>query len=240
MENTKTLIYDGSFNGFLCAVYRAFDENLTISGIQKYPGLQNTLFTERVHVQTDLKEARRVWQGIEKRYYLAAKKIYFAFLSERKEIEMLLYRYIRSLFVTSDKLDTPDIAADLNKVDQLAEAVAREKQQIERTLQFSRDRGQLSTATIDPRANILPLISRHFRSLYLHNAWVIYDRRRKYGLYYHEQSMELLHLSPNEMELLATRGTRKLFGSLQAKEGTVVRQLHKPAPPVNVLEKRAV
>jgi len=35
MKNSKTLIYDGSFNGFLTAVFIAFDEKIKVTDIQK-------------------------------------------------------------------------------------------------------------------------------------------------------------------------------------------------------------
>ena len=35
MKNSKILIYDGSFNGFLTAIFVAFEEKIEVSDIQK-------------------------------------------------------------------------------------------------------------------------------------------------------------------------------------------------------------
>lgn len=247
MENTRILIYDGSFNGFLCAVYTAFNEQITVTGIQKKNVRQKSLFAEPLAVLTDLKKAKRVWQGIDKRHYQAAKRIYFAFLSESKGIEMILFRYIRLLFAGENASSIADYSAILNKIELLADLVAREKKHIEGMLNLQKDGGQLAIATIDPEYNVLPLISRYYRSLFPHTAWVIYDSRRSYGLYYHEQSMELLHLSPAEVTKLAVEAGQPIFtGSGRPKPtdnnttSIGVRKLHQPAISMGIQEKRAV
>jgi probable DNA metabolism protein len=247
MENTKILIYDGSFNGFLSAVYVAFDEHMAVNGFQKISGQQKSLFAEPYTVQTDLTDAKRVWQEIDRRHYQAAKKIYFAFLSECKGIEMLLYQYIRALFAGGSISQLADYTANLTKIESVADLVAREKKHIERTLIFKKEGGQPAIASIDPHYDVLPLISKYFRSLYPHRAWVIYDRKRSYGLYYHEHSMELLKLSPQEMELLARKNTQQLItaSGRQASTGCDepyggVRKLHEASIPGSFRQKRAV
>ena len=39
-------------------------------------------------------------------------------------------------------------------------------------------------ASIEPDFNVLPLISKHFKNRYADQQWIIYDLKRKYGLYY--------------------------------------------------------
>ena len=104
MRNSKILIYDGSFNGFLSAVYKAFDERIQVADIQKNSIAQRGLFTDTETVFTQMDEAKRVWNGVEKKSNTIIKNIYFAFLSEASGIELLLYRQIRKLFFPKDML----------------------------------------------------------------------------------------------------------------------------------------
>ena len=46
------------------------------------------------------------------------------------------------------------------------------------------------TAIVQPDFNVLPLIEKHFRERYADQRWLIYDVRRKYGLYYDLQTVD--------------------------------------------------
>ncbi len=195
MKNPKILVYDGSFNGFLTVVFKAFDEKLMICDIQRKSDTQRGLFSDTETVITKMDIAKRVWNGIDKRSNVANKNIYFAFLSETNGIELLLYRYIRKLFLpaTDNVVNYTDDC--ILKIDQYAKMVSREKNHLEAFVKFNMTKDNVYFVNIDPNFNILPLISKHFRSRYPHQQWIIYDVKRKYGLYYNGESVELMALN---------------------------------------------
>lgn len=199
MKNAKILIYDGSFNGFLTAIFKAFEEKMVVSDIQKESKGQEGLFSETEVVFTQIDLAKRVWTGIGKKSNLAIKNVYFAFLSETKGIELLLYRYVRNLFAGSGVSEQDHREDLILKVGQLAHMVAREKRRTETSVRFQLTRDQVHFAAIDPDFNILPLISKHFRSRYADRPWIIYDTKRKYGLYYNLNCVELVSLDLREI-----------------------------------------
>ena len=194
MDNAKILIYDGSFNGFLTAVFMAFEEKLTISDIQKSTENQKGLFSDSETVFTQMDKAKRVWNGINKKSHEAMKNIYFAFQSEANGIELLLYRYIKKLF--SQTTDTHLNYADniILKISQLARMVGREKHRMEAFVRFQLTKDNIYFSNIEPDFDVLPLISKHFRSRYADQQWLIYDVKRKYGLYYDLEKVELISL----------------------------------------------
>ncbi|MEK6153725.1 TIGR03915 family putative DNA repair protein [Flavobacteriaceae bacterium 3-367] len=199
MKNAKTLIYDGSFNGFLTAIFKAFEEKMIVSDIQKESKGQEGLFSETEVVFTQIDLAKRVWTGIGKKSNLAIKNVYFAFLSESKGIELLLYRYVRKLFAGLNVAEPRHDEDLIFKVGQLAHMVAREKRRTETSLRFQLTQDQVYFAAVDPDFNILPLISKHFRSRYTDKPWIIYDTKRKYGLYYNLDGVELVSLNLHEV-----------------------------------------
>lgn len=79
MNASKTLIYDGSFNGFLTAVFTGFEQKLTHADIQKNNQLQSGLFAENETIFTNVEKAQRVWNGVQKKSNTAIKNIYFPF-----------------------------------------------------------------------------------------------------------------------------------------------------------------
>lgn len=198
MKEATILIYDGSFNGFLSSVFTAFKEKIMVSDIRPDIGGQNGLFTETRRVFTHLERSKRVWNGIQNKSFSAIKDIYFAFLSEQKGIESLLYDYIVRLF--SDSTDgTPDSTEELAaRIRHLARLVGRDKNRAESNVRFQRAGDGVYVASIDPEYNILPLVSKHFRSVYLDQEWLIYDVRRQYGLYYNTSFVEIVAIDFNE------------------------------------------
>jgi probable DNA metabolism protein len=53
-------------------------------------------------------------------------------------------------------------------------------------------------AICQPDFNVLPLIKTHFKERYADQCWLIYDNRRKYGLYYNLKEVETVQLSFSE------------------------------------------
>ena len=92
----KILVYDGSFDGFLTAIFDVYDEKLTDVTIQpKHRSTQN-FFDTSSEVVTDEKKAHRVWEGISKACSKTGKtNIYRAFLSELDGIEDTLFHFIK-------------------------------------------------------------------------------------------------------------------------------------------------
>ncbi|APQ19107.1 TIGR03915 family putative DNA repair protein [Maribacter hydrothermalis] len=194
MNSTKTLIYDGSFNGFLTAVFIGFEQKLTNADIQKQGNLQSGLFAETETIFTNVTKAQRVWNGIRNKSNTAIKNIYFSFLSEQKNIEALLYYYIQKL-MGSKHLGATDFSDDaVLKINNVAHKVSREKHRMEAFVRFQLTKDDIYFANIEPDFDVLPLISKHFRNRYADQQWIIYDLKRKYGLFYNLHTVEIISL----------------------------------------------
>lgn len=199
METAKILIYDGSFNGFLTSIYRAFEEKEGIVNIHSHSVCQNGLFSESETVATQIDKAKRVWNGIQAKSHVAIKNVYFAFLSGSKGIELLLFRYICKMFFPNQIGETDFTDEMVHKINHLAKSVGREKQFLETFMHFHMTVDGNYYATIDPEFDVLPLLSKHFRSRYSDQPWIIYDIKRKYGLFYDMESIEIITKNPQEI-----------------------------------------
>ncbi len=199
MENSKILIYDGSFNGFLTSVFMSYQEVHPIIGIQRNTTVQNRLFTKNSLVVTQIDKAKRVWNAIQQKNSAAIRTIYFAFLSEAKDVESLLYRYICHLFSTAHNNHIDFDEADRIRIKQLSRRVEQEKHRMESSAEFNLTSDGIYFATLALDFNILPLLTKHFRALYALQPWIIYDRTRNYGIYYNLKSIDLIALDVNAM-----------------------------------------
>ncbi|WP_276166644.1 TIGR03915 family putative DNA repair protein [Zobellia alginiliquefaciens] len=206
MNATKTLIYDGSFNGFLTAIFVAFDEKAQVVDIQKNSSSQSGLFSETETIFTQMDKAKRVWNGIHKKSHNAIKDIYFAYLSETKGIELLLYRYIRKMFASASSISSDYSDSTVLKISQLARSVGREKHRMEAFVRFQLTKDNIYFSNIEPDFDVLPLITKHFRSRYADQQWLIYDVKRKYGIFYDMNQVEIITL---ELEAAYTNSLKK-------------------------------
>ena len=199
MNHTKNLIYDSSFNGFLTAVFNGFEQKLPHASIQRQGRVQNGLFADTETIFTNIEKAQRVWNGVRNKSNTAIKNIYFAFLSEQPQIETMLYHYIQKLMVVKENKVT-DFSDDcILKINQLAHKVGREKHRMEAFVRFQLTQDDVYFANIEPDFDVLPLISKHFKERYADQQWIIYDVKRKYGLYYDLKGVEIISLDLSEI-----------------------------------------
>ena len=206
MESSKVLIYDGSFNGFLTAVFTSFEDDIEVLGFQREISTQKGLFTDSKNIVTNKSNAKRVWESIEKKSHTAIRNIYFAFLSEAKGVDFILYQNIKKLYGLLDSNEIEQAAIIEIKIAKLALNVSREKAQIENLVDFQLTNDNVYIAEIEPGFNILPLISRHFRYRYPKHQWIIFDRKRKFGVYYNGNAVEMISKETKNLYLHANLG----------------------------------
>ncbi len=189
------LVYDGSFDGFLTAVFDVFELRLNPVSIHKIGAEQESLFGNKKEVVTDATKADRVWKGIVKKSAATSiTRLYYAFLSEKSGIENLLLRYTQYLFGSDRQIDSDFSNSNVLKVTQIAKSVGREKHRMEAFVRFRLTTDKLYFATIAPDFNVLPLISKHFKSRYADQRWVIYDLKRHYGIFYDLEKVDIIEL----------------------------------------------
>ncbi|MEM8762908.1 MAG: TIGR03915 family putative DNA repair protein [Bacteroidota bacterium] len=205
METAKILVYDGSFNGFLTAVFVAFEEKLDVVDIQANGKEQSGLFSDTEIVFTNLPKAKRVWNGVKNRSNNAITNVYFAFLSETEGIELMLYRYIQKLMGGKQGKQSDFSDETMLRIQQLSRSVGREKHRMEAFVRFHLTKDKVYFANIEPDFNVLPLISKHFRNRYADQEWLIYDVKRKYGIHYDLKQVELVSLKLDEVLHNTTR-----------------------------------
>lgn len=190
------LIYDGSFAGFLSAVYKVFDENLKEVSIVKPKHFVPDMFSESKKVASSEIYAKRVWNSLEiKTTKHGANELYKAFLSEIKGTEDVLLRYIMYVYA-SESYNYADLSnVNALRVSQVARMVTREMNHIQNYLSFKPSNNGMDLAVLNSNFNMLPLIGKYFKRKYPNKKWLIYDQRRNYGLYFNTKEIDHIHLS---------------------------------------------
>lgn len=195
----QTIIYDGSFEGLLCAVFDVYEYKFAEVQICRQEHFKGNVFQRVHHANFDAAHAERVLKGLEKKLSRdAMQQLYRAFLSEGEGIENVLLRYMQYVFANAATVEKDYSHPAVITIAQTAKKVWREKHRMEAFVRFQKTADNLYYAVIEPDYNVLPLIVHHFQSRYADQQWLIYDAKRKTGLYYNLKAVEEVTLQFSE------------------------------------------
>lgn len=191
----KVLKYDGSFKGFLTCVFNSYEQKIKVVDILPPGDGQKQLFTGTEIIITEEFNAQRVLKALMTKITSnGLKKIKFAFLSETLGIEIRLYEMIRYIFSNTNKADLDYSNPIVLYISNIAKQVGREKHRMEAFVRFRLTKEDIYFALIEPDFNVLPLIVSHFNSRYADQKWLIYDVKRKFGVYYDLTNTEYISI----------------------------------------------
>lgn len=194
----KTVIYNGGFESFFTAVFEIYEYKITEPDIQKENSINISLFGAHVVYDNKEKAARVIKKLKEKITVQAFANLYKTFLSEMTGIDNALLRYIEYVISSRNSVERNYSNPDILLVHQTAHKVDREKHRMKAFIRFQKTKDDLYYAVVQPDFNVLPLISKHFKERYADQAWLIYDVRRKYGLYYDKESVNEVNINFTE------------------------------------------
>lgn len=189
------MVYDGTFNGFLTAIFEVYEYKYSDAKIVKESVYHTSIFGNDHIVETNRDKTLRVWSGIIKyAQKQTAERLYHAWLSELPNIEKYLLQYIQYLFKTKQSVEADYSHAAVLKIAQICKKVHRERHRMEAFVRFQLTKDGLYYALIEPDFNVLPLLITHFSNRYADQRWLIYDNNRKWGIYYDLHEVEVIEL----------------------------------------------
>lgn len=238
------LVYDRSFEGFLTAVFEAYEYKFADVQIVKKSICNATVFGQYHTVHSNNEKAARVWKGAQ-RYITneAATALYHTWLSELPNIEQTLMQYMQYVFAKKINIETDFSHPAVLAVVKTARKVHREKHRMEAFVRFQLTKDGLFYAVVEPDFNVLPLLITHFQKRYADQRWLIYDAKRKYGIHYDLDKVSYVELSfadgvsgsniqlvYDEQEQLYQTLWQKYFGSvnIKARKNTKLHIQHMP------------
>lgn len=190
------VIYDGSFSGLLSAIFEVYEYKIADARIAREINSMGSLFAREHKVISSDEKARRVWAKLQEKLSRNAENLlYKAYLSEDAGIENTILRYVQYVLRSKQAVENDYSNKDVLTVQQISKKVHREKHRMEAFVRFQLTKDGLYYALVQPDFNVLPLISKHFKDRYADQRWMIYDTRRRYGIYY-----DLQEVSEIEME----------------------------------------
>ncbi|MCS7232848.1 MAG: TIGR03915 family putative DNA repair protein [Synergistetes bacterium] len=173
--------YDGTFEGFLCLIYKLLQTDLNLHEIgvenERLSPLSKGLFSEKI--QTDITLAKSFYKQLrEKLPEELFKKIYIYYLCDTAKLELPLTKLIKR--IDSDPNAWRNITSDeAIKLYQAERAFNRERHRWLGLLRFVEIDERLLFAKFEPKFNVLPRIWNHFKGRFPNENFMIYDSLRK-------------------------------------------------------------
>jgi probable DNA metabolism protein len=193
-----TIIYDGTYQGWLTAVFETYEyklQDITFAGQGEPPA---SLFGVTHQVVTDEGKAIRVLSGLQQKLSTQGlMQLYKTYFSEVEKFDEKMWRFAQYVFASPHNVEGDLSNSVVWEVRQAAKMVHRESHRMKAFIRFKLTKDQLYYAIIEPDCNILPLISNHFKKRYADQRWLIYDAKRRYGIYYDLENLNNVELHFN-------------------------------------------
>ncbi|WP_433894917.1 TIGR03915 family putative DNA repair protein [Sphingobacterium mizutaii] len=200
-------IFDGSYTGYLCCIFEAFERKEFHAVPITESLMESTLFPEYRTIDTDPLKYNRVLSAMEK--VVERKNLnlfYHNFLSDSPVEWLNAFQLIIELFKMK-KLDLRNFGdPSILRLHQTLKKVSRERHRMKAFIRFVKSDDGLYTAVVEPDFNVLPLIVEFFKNRFADQDWLIYDIKRNYGFHYsaneiNEVSGNIKDTIPNPYEL---------------------------------------
>lgn len=217
-----TLLYDGSFEGLMTAVFEVFEYKYDVVEIvaqQNYS--QENFFAETHEVITDFTKSDRVLKKLEENLgKQGISQLMMVYLSERKDLERLILSVIRHSIKYPKQNILQDFGnEDILEISKICRSVSRERHRMLAFVRFELLQDEVYFAKIEPDFNVLPLIRKHFKERYADQKWMIFDLKRHYGIFYDLKEVHLF--TPNSSQLQNFRNSEQFHHDEEKKYQTL-------------------
>ncbi|MBT31515.1 MAG: DNA metabolism protein [Thalassobius sp.] len=191
-----TIIYDGTYQGWLTAVFEIYEFKLKEVEFVRNQSTTNSLFATKHYVQSDETKANRVLKGLEKKLSKqGVTAIYKTFLSEVDQSDDVMWRFVKYVFDSTENIENDIGNSAVWDVKKAVKKVRRETHRMKAFVRFQLTKDDLYYAIVEPDCDVLPLIMNHFKNRFADQRWLIYDAKRKYGIYYDLETVRIVEIN---------------------------------------------
>lgn len=177
--------YDKTFEGLLTAVFDAYKRKVFPDKLLGIDDIEPLFTDESYTVVSDKEKSNRVWKALKKKLTANAQNMLsYVWLSEIKETDELIFRFIRKTIDSKISIETNYADADVLQMIQTAKKVNKEAEYARQFIRFQKTADGMFFGGISLEYNALPIAVSHFTDRFRDQQWIIYDLKRNYGYYY--------------------------------------------------------
>ncbi|WP_411681691.1 TIGR03915 family putative DNA repair protein [Clostridium thailandense] len=194
-------IYDGSFEGLLTAIYESYYKKEKPKEIFKEQDFIPSFFIDTIYIKTDKKKADKVYNSIKNKIsHEVLKNIFYVFLSELKESDTAIYKYLKLAFNIGRDIDLHMYNNTVMYIHNVSRKIISETHRMLGFIRFTVLNNNLYYAEMEPDYNILELIMPHFVQRFCSEKFIIHDRRRGIAALYNKSKWIITEMSIIDIE----------------------------------------
>ena len=206
-------VYDGSFFGYLSAVFDAWHDGLQHTEDIRCDGAGD-LFGRQQYVPADGVKAKRILDGLQAQCGgKTCHFLYYAFLAEQPQREMKLLQYIRQAFRLKGEFLHHLSEPAVWEVRQWARKTGNERHKLLGLARFQELKGGMLYCPLAPTCCVVPVMAPHFVKRLGSEEWVIHDRQRRIGVYYDRHEAVLVDI-PKVLQRVGVSAQEEEFAAL--------------------------
>lgn len=191
----KVFEYDGSFEGYLTALFDTYSIKDDVNIIRQ-DKLQLILSETEFIVYTSNIKAERLFKGIkEKLGNETLNNIYHLFLCDIDDSDDLALEYLKLCFNNGKKINLAKHNSIIAKVDKYCRKVTFEAHNFTGFVRFNEIGPMTFYSSIEPDHNILPLLVKHFEQRFSDQNFIIHDLKRETAIAYNRVNTEFFELT---------------------------------------------
>lgn len=207
-------LYDGSFSGYLTAIFYAYPEK-DETHIFKEKSYSPSLLALSKSILTEEDKAERVYQSIlSKLSYDTLDRLYNIYLSDEEDAETLGLKYLKLCYKYTDNINLAKNNDIIRSVDLTCKRVWTEVHRFYGFVRFKEISTMTFYAAIEPDHNILPLMMGHFKRRFSDQNFIIHDQRRRCAMVYNQKEIYINYLTTEESNRLAQAEIKDDFEAL--------------------------
>ncbi|WP_196594085.1 TIGR03915 family putative DNA repair protein [Pectinatus sottacetonis] len=194
--------YDGSFLGFLSVIYQAYHDGT--SHVEKIENLSAgpTLFGNEKNISLNTAHSEKVLKSLYQQCGARATHIlYYAFMAEQPEREMILFYYICCAFRYKKTFAQQKYDPWIQQVEHWSLKTSNERHRMLGLIRFNELEEGMMYANIHPDYNIVPLLAGHFTNRMPNERWAIHDLHRHIAAYYDKQNVVIADVTEPERNI---------------------------------------
>lgn len=192
----KTYIYDGSFEGLLSIVFDCYIKKVIPTKIISKDFVEPNFLEQIEKKITDHKKSNRIFNGIVKNIsYETLYNSYYAFLSNSKEKEINILKYLLTGFVIGPKINTMLSVDFVFAVYSMRKKMLFESHRLKGLLRFIEIRDNLFYASIHPDNNVIENLGQHFIRRLPTQNFIIHDKNRNIAFIYNTKEYQIVDSS---------------------------------------------
>lgn len=200
-----TLIYDGSFEGLMTAVFEVFEyrfEPATIINKEHYHS--HALFSDTHEVVTVDKKADRVIKNIEQNLGKSGvKQLLLVYLSEKTDAANLVLSAVQQSVKNPGQNILQNFGnPDIMEIAKICKSMGREIHRLHAFVRFEKLQDGMFFAKVEPDFNVLPVSFKFFKDRYADQKWMIYDLKRTFGVMYDLEKTEFFYPETDQLHSL--------------------------------------